>query len=270
MNRVPERSKEGGLPTTLWGVIVAAGDRADVASGQALERIRAGYWRPVYLYVRGRGYSREQAEDLTQGFFQRLVEKNQLADFRQERGRFRSFLLAAVKNYLANQHDWENAAKRRGDTKHLAIDWRQGEPERAFLLEPVESTTPENLFAREWGRSVIDRTRERLRAEMERAGKKAQFDELLATLTGDEDAPYRHLASRLGMTEGAVRVSVHRLRRRFRELLEDEVGQTCLSATEVGDEIRFLFSANLRSTPVRTQVPHAPGIQVQRCGRFLV
>lgn len=243
MNRVPERSKAAGFPTTVWSVIVAAGDRADVGSGRALERICSGYWRPVYLYVRGRGYSREQSEDLTQGFFERLIEKNQLADFRQERGRFRSFLLATVKNYLANQHDWATAAKRGGDRKHLTIDWSQGEPERTFLSEAVESTTPENLFAREWGRTVIDRTRERVRAEMERAGKKTQFDELLSNLTGDEDVPYRHLASRLGMTEGAVRVSVHRLRRRFRELLEDEVGQTLLSPAELGDEIRFLFSA---------------------------
>ncbi len=103
--------------------------------------------------------------------------------------------------------------------------------------------TPETLFAREWGRTVIDRTRERLRVEMERAGKKNQFDELVAHATGDEGVPYRQLALLLGMREGAVRVSVHRLRRRMRELLEDEVGQTLLSATELGDEIRFLFSA---------------------------
>ena len=134
VSRVPQGSKAGGFPTTVWSVIVAAGDRADVGSGRALERICSGYWRPVYLYVRGRGYSREQSEDLTQGFFERLIEKNQLADFRQERGRFRSFLLAALKNYVANQHDRANAAKRGGDKNHLSIDWSQAEPERTFLV----------------------------------------------------------------------------------------------------------------------------------------
>lgn len=222
---------------------MAAADHGDVRSGRALERICSGYWRPIYHYVRGRGYSREQAEDLTQGFFERLMEKNQLAEFRKERGRFRSFLLAAVKHYLANQHDRAKANKRGGDRNHVVIDWSQGNPERTFLLEPADSMTPEILFDREWGRTAIDRTRERLRAEMERAGKKTQFDELIANATGDEDIPYRRLASLLGMTEGAVRVCVHRLRRRFREVLEDEVGQTLLCPTELGDEIRFLFSA---------------------------
>lgn len=243
MNRVPEGSSAGGFPPTVWSVIVAAGDHADLRYARALERICSGYWRPIYLYVRGRGYSPEQAEDLTQGFFERLIEKNQLADFRKERGRFRSFLLAAVKHYLANQHDRAKAAKRGGDQNHLIIDWSHGDAERTFLLQPADSMNPETLFAREWRRTVIDRTRERLRAEMERAGKKNQFDELVANATGDEDVPYRQLALLLGMTEGAVRVSVHRLRRRFRELLEDEVGQTLLSHKELGDELRFLFSA---------------------------
>lgn len=243
MNRVPEGSNVGGFPPTVWSVIIAAGDQADVRSARALERICSGYWRPIYLYVRGRGYSTEQAEDLTQGFFERLIDKNQLADFRKERGRFRSFLLAAVKHYVANQHDRAKAVKRGGDQNHLMIDWSQGEPERTFLQEPVDSMNPETLFAREWGRTVVDRTRERLRAEMERAGKRNQFDELVANATGDKDVPYRHVASLLGMTEGAVRVSVHRLRRRFRELLEDEVGQTLLSPKELDDELRFLFSA---------------------------
>jgi RNA polymerase sigma factor (sigma-70 family) len=240
---MPETRKASGFPSTVWSVIVAAGDQGSVRSGRALEQICSGYWRPIYVYVRGRGHSREQAEDLTQGFFALLIEKNHLADFRQERGRFRSFILASVKHYLANQHDRATASKRGGDQNHLTIDWGDGEPERTFLREAVDVLTPETLFAREWGRTVLDRTRQRLRAEMERMGKKTQFEELGTYATGDEDVSYRRLAQILGMTEGAVRVSVHRLRRRFRELLEDEVGQTLMSAKEVGDEMRFLLAA---------------------------
>src|SRR5438309_3774075 len=173
---MPETPKASGFPSTIWSVILAAGDQGDIRSGRALEQICSGYWRPIYLYVRGRGHSREQAEDLTQGFFALLIEKNHLADFRQERGRFRSFLLAAVKHYLANQHDRASAAKRGGDQNHLTIDWSDGEPERTFLREAVDLLTPETLFAREWGRTVLDRTRQRLRAEMERTGKKKQFE----------------------------------------------------------------------------------------------
>ena len=180
MNRVPDGSSPGGFPPTVWSVIVAAADHADVCSGRALERICSGYWRPIYVCVRGRGYSREQAEDLTQGFFERLIEKNQLADFRKERGRFRSFLLAALKHYLANQHDRAKANKRGADQNDVVIDWSQGDPERTLLLAPADSMTPETLFARECGRTAIERTRERLRAEMERAGKKTQFDQLIA------------------------------------------------------------------------------------------
>lgn len=240
---MPEGRTASRFPPTVWSVIVAAGDRGNPRSGRALEQICSGYWRPIYMYVRGRGHPREQAEDLTQGFFERLIEKNHLADFRHERGRFRSFLLATVKHYLANQYDRANAAKRGGDRGHVAIDWTEGEPEQRFLQEPADSMNPETLFTREWGRTVLDKTRQRLRTEMERAGKKNHFDELVEHATGDDDVSYRQLASILEMTEGGVRVSVHRLRRRFRELLQDEVGQTLVSAEELGDEIRFLFSA---------------------------
>jgi RNA polymerase sigma-70 factor (ECF subfamily) len=242
-----ERPTASGFPPTVWSVIVAAGDHGSPHSGPALEQICSGYWRPIYVYVRGRGHSREHAEDLTQGFFERLIEKNYLADFRQERGRFRSFLLAAAKHYLSNQQDRADAVKRGGDRVHVAIDWTEGEAERSFLREPVDSVTPETLFDREWGRTVLARTRQRLQTEMERAGKKNQFDELVDCVTGDDDVSYRQIASLAGMTEGAARVAVHRLRRRFRELLQDEVGQTLVSAEELGDEIRFLFSA--LSTP---------------------
>jgi RNA polymerase sigma factor (sigma-70 family) len=240
---MPENPTAGGFPPTSWSLVVAAADHGDPQCDRALERICSGYWGRIYVYVRSRGHSREQAEDLTQGFFERLIEKNYLADFRQARGRFRSFLLGAAKHYLANEHDRTNALKRGGEQRHVTIDGTDDGPERTFLKESADVMNPETLFAREWGRTVLAKTRQRLQTEMERAGKKNDFDQLVEHATGEEEVSYRQIAASLGMAEGAVRVAVHRLRRRFRELLQDEVGQTLLSADELADEIRFLFSA---------------------------
>ena len=221
---------------------MAAGDQDNPRSQRALEQICSWYWRPIYLYIRGHGNTREQAEDLTQGFFERLIAKNYITGFRRERGRFRSFLLAAAKHYLANQYDYANAARRGGTHSHIGIDWTEGEPERTFLSEPVDCMTPETLFAREWGRTVLARTRERLQKEMQRTGKKIQFDELVEHATGEDDLSYPQIASALGLTQGAARVAVHRFRRRYRELLQDEIGQTLSSPDELADEISFLRS----------------------------
>jgi RNA polymerase sigma factor (sigma-70 family) len=240
---MPQNRTVSGFPQTTWSLIVAAADHGNAQCDRALERICSGYWRPIYLYVRSRGHSPELAEDLTQGFFARLIEKNYLADFRQARGRFRSFLLSAVKHYLANEYDRTTAAKRGGEQQHITIDWTEDGPEHTFLKESIDVMTPETLFAREWGRTVLAKTRRRIQTEMERAGKKNHFDLLMEHATGDEEVSYRQIAASLGMTKGAIRVAVHRLRRRFRELLQDEVGQTLLSADELDDEIRFLFSA---------------------------
>jgi RNA polymerase sigma-70 factor (ECF subfamily) len=200
------------------------------------------YWYPLYAYVRRRGYDQHQAQDLTQSFFVRLLEKGTLAAASPERGRFRTFLLTVLKHFLANEWDREHAQKRGGDRQRLALDYAAGESRWSF--EPADLLTPERAFERQWALTLLDAVVARLHEELVQAGKGKQFELLKETLLGDRAAgAYAAAAAELNLSEEAVRQAAHRLRKRFRELLRAEVAQTVAAPDEIDDEIRSLFAA---------------------------
>lgn len=226
--------------TTRWSLIAAAGDPAATDSRQALADLCGQYWYPVYAYVRRRGSDRHKAEDLTQAFFARLLESNDLAAADRTRGRFRTFLLTACQHFLANRHDYETAVKRGGGVIPLPIDF--GDGEERFTREPADPHTAEADFERRWAVTLLDQTLKELRAEYAESGKATLFDGLKGTLTGDGPA-YRDLGERLGLSEGAVKVAVHRLKQRYRDKLRAVIAETVDTPADVDDEIRDLFAA---------------------------
>ena len=227
--------------TTHWSLVLSAGDVADPEARDALGALCHAYWYPVYAYVRRRGYSVEDARDLTQSFFARLLEKNDLQAADPARGRFRSFLLAAVRHFLANQRDWHHAHKRGGGQATLPLEIASGE--ERYAKEPPDQLDPEKIFERRWAMEVLEGALERLRAEYASLGGHRIFDALKSCLTDTvPDTSYRAIATELGMSEGAVGVAVHRLRRRFGAALRKEVAETVPEAT-VDDELRHLLRA---------------------------
>jgi len=196
------------------------------------------YWFPVYAFVRRAGHSADDAQDLTQEFFARLLDKHFLADADRNKGRFRTFLLTAVKRFLANEHDRIHAKKRGGGQTILSLEGL----EVRYCREPADRLTPERIFERQWALTLLDQVLARLQAEMTAGGKAALFDALKDHLTGSEAVGYRVTATRLGMTEGAVKVAAHRLRLRYRELLREEIAQTVASPAEIEEEVRYLFA----------------------------
>jgi RNA polymerase sigma-70 factor (ECF subfamily) len=199
------------------------------------------YWPPVYAFIRRNGYDQDQAQDLSQGFFALLLEKNYLGDADRRRGKFRSFLLKAVKHFLANEWDRSHALKRGGGQLAVSIDLVAAERWCAPAL--VEGTTPESLFERRWAFSLLEHVLSKLRAEFAAAGKRDQLESLSVFLNDDfEDARYENVAEQMGMSVGALRTAVHRLRRKYRRLLRDEITQTVSTPEDVDDEIRFLMS----------------------------
>lgn len=228
--------------TTRWTLVVAAGREPTPESAQALEELCRAYWYPLYTYVRRQGHAREEAEDLVQGFFASFLAKNYLAGLNAERGRFRAFLLAALKHYLANERDRARAIKRGGGEAPLALDW-QGADTR-YRIDPADPLNPEKLYDREWALALLERVILRLREECAAAGKADLFAALKPFLTGGAGAKSgAQAAAELGLAEGAVRVAVHRLRRRYRELLRDEIGQTLADRTQIEEELQTLFGA---------------------------
>jgi len=202
------------------------------------------YWYPIYAYVRRLGYSADEAEDLTQGFFTRVLEKHYLRDFQRERGRFRSFLLTALKHFVANERDWAHAQKRGGPRPPLPLDDALQGAERRYDIEPRDDLTPDRIFERQWALAVLERVQDRLQTEMIESGRQTQFDRLKGLLLGEEaDLGYRALAVELETTEGALKVAVHRLRQRFKELLREEIAHTVATPGEVGEELRHLLTA---------------------------
>jgi RNA polymerase sigma factor (sigma-70 family) len=226
--------------TTRWSLIASAGNPAAPESQQALASLCKLYWYPVYAYIRRRGSDRHRAEDLTQGFFTRLLETNNLAAADRTRGRFRSFLLTACQNFLANQHDYATVQKRGGNVKTLAIDFGLGD--ERFTREPADPHTAEADFERRWALTLLDQTLNELRAWYAESGKTELFDKLKGTLTGDT-TNYRELGTQLNLNEGAVKVAVHRLRQRYREKLRAVISETVGTAADLDDEIRDLFNA---------------------------
>ena len=228
---------------THWSVVLAAAGRTDSTHARdALEKLCRNYWLPIYVFVRRQGHNAHDAQDLTQEFFARLLEKNFLAGAQRGKGRFRSFLLASVKHFLANEWDKANAQKRGGGRVPISIDTELGES--SFGLEPADTLTAEKIFERRWALALLEQVLRRLREEYTRDGKEKQFEQLKPTLTeASRSVPYAEIATRLGTSEGAVKIAVHRLRQRYRELLRTEIGDTVANPGEVDDEIRNLFAA---------------------------
>ena len=229
-----------GFHTTSWTLIRAASADPAAESREALAALCKKYWHPVYAFVRGRGYDPEQSQDLTQGFFALLIEKNYLLDADPKRGRFRFFLLAAVKNFLANEWDRANRLKRGGGLVPVSIDLAEAEGWPSTL---VEQATPESLYERRWALSLLEDVISKLRAEFADAGKADEFDRMSMFLNRDSDfTRYETLAKDMGISSGALRMSVHRMRRRYQSLLRAEIAESVCGPEEVDDELRFLLS----------------------------
>ena len=223
-------------------VLAAGADAASTGAREALTALCETYWYPLYAFLRSRGHSAQDAEDLTQAFFARLLEKHTLRHADPARGRFRSFLLTSLTNFAANEHDKEAATKRGGGIPALSLEFENAEGR--FQLEPATDETPERVFDRRWALTLLDRVLTRLRTEMIRTGKESQFEQLKTYLIGDQpQLSYAQTAKALGLSEGAIKVAVHRLRMRFRDLIRDEIAQTVSSPEEVEDELRHLWSS---------------------------
>jgi RNA polymerase sigma factor (sigma-70 family) len=221
-------------------MVLSARDGNSSEAREALSALCETYWYPLYAFVRRKGHDPEAAQDLVQGFFARLLEKGDLAAVQQGNGKFRSFLMAACTNFLANQWDHERAKKRGGGRAPISIDrWAA---EGRYGSEPAHTLTAERLFERQWALALLDNVLNALTAEMAQAGKTRQFEALRPALLGSaERTPYAAIAADLGVSEEAARAAAHRLRRRYRELLSEEVVRTLDDPAEVDAEIRSLF-----------------------------
>jgi RNA polymerase sigma factor (sigma-70 family) len=226
------------FPTTLWTVVLQASQDEPAQTQAALAQLCEGYWYPLYSFIRRRGYSPHDAQDLAQAFFAHLLEKRALERVAPEKGRFRTFLLAALKNFLANEWDRANTLKRGGGQTILSL-----QPENAesrYQLEPAHDLTPERLFERQWALTLLDLVLATLRGEYQSEGKGAVFEELKAALIGQAGG-YAEMAARLGQSPGAIKVAVHRMRSRYRELMRAQIAET-VGAGDVEDELRHLLA----------------------------
>ena len=241
---VTSPQRRGHFATTRWSLVLAAGaDGPSAGADEALATLCETYWYPLYGFLRSRGYSVDDAQDFTQAFFARVLEKHALRHADPARGRFRSFLLTALKNFVANAHDHDSARKRGGGMRVLPLEI-EGAEDR-FQLEPPSNETPERVFDRRWALTLLDRVMSRLQTEVEsRTGTTSHFDRLKTYLTGEApQLSYAQTAADLDMSEGAVKVAVHRLRKRFRELVRDEIAHTVSSPDEIDDELRYLLAS---------------------------
>ncbi len=228
--------------TTQWSVVLSAQDGKSPQSQQALATLCETYWFPLYAYVRRSGHSSHDAQDLTQEFFAEFLGKDFLKDVDHRRGKFRSFLLAALKHFLSHQRERARAGRRGGGRVPFSLDFEDAE--NRYRLEPEDPITPERLYQQRWALTLLDRVVRRLQDEHARAGKTETFDALKEFLTaGRESRPYGRVAEGLGISEGAIKVAVHRLRRRYREVLKEEIAQTVADPAEIDAELRELFAA---------------------------
>jgi RNA polymerase sigma-70 factor (ECF subfamily) len=228
--------------TTHWSIVLSAGRKESGESGKALASLCQAYWYPLYAYVRRRGYSAHEAQDLTQEFFLHLLQQESIQVADPERGKFRSFLLASLQNFLANEWRRGQAEKRGGGTPVISLDLHAGEDR--YGLEPADTVTPEKIFERRWALTLLDMALTRLQEEFTTSGKKELFDALKEHLgSGASGTPYAVVAARLGMTEGAVKVASHRLRRRCREILRGAIGETVADPADIDGELQQLFAA---------------------------
>ena len=231
--------------TTHWSVVVKAG-RSDTPRAQAaLEKLCRTYWFPLYAYARRRGNSVEDAQDLTQEFFARLLEHHWVVKADRSKGRFRSFLLMALKRFLAKEWAKAKAQKRGGEERLVPLQLDTAETR--YSQEPADTRTPEQVFEKQWAVTLLESVLKRMREDYAHGGNGELFEALEPCLVGDrEQQPYAVLAAKLGMTEGAVKMAVRRLRERYRECLREEIGHTVASAAEVEEELRHLFRVMAR------------------------
>jgi DNA-directed RNA polymerase specialized sigma24 family protein len=225
--------------TTHWSMVMQAGDQNSGESLRALEELCQVYWRPLFAYARGLGHGLPQAEDLTQGFFAKLLEKNYLGIADRRKGRFRWFLLTAFKGFLANEHDRETALKRGGAQGTISLE---GAMDECSGAEGIDHQTPDFIYEKKWALTLLGAAREQLKREFAEAGKQDRFENLephlVASNTGE---PYAILAARLGTTEGALAQEMRRLRKRYAELIRAEVGKTVVTVSEVDAELAYLM-----------------------------
>jgi RNA polymerase sigma-70 factor (ECF subfamily) len=228
--------------TTHWSVVLAAAQENSPLAKQALEQLCRSYWYPLYAYVRRRGYDVPDALDLTQAFFVHLLERGFPKGAARQRGKFRSFLLTALKYFLADEWDKLRAEKRGGGRTPVSLDAQDAE--ERYRLEPVDRMDAEKIFERRWATTLLNRVLERLQEEFAQAGKARVFEQLQPYLLGEKSAvTYAEVGAKLEMTEGAVKVAVHRMRQRYRELFREEIAHTVAEPGEVEDEMRHLFAA---------------------------
>jgi len=232
--------------TTHWSVVLTAGKGSSPTAQQALEQLCRAYWYPLYAYVRRYGHNPEDAQDLTQEFFARFLSRNylQLAD--HTRGRFRTFLLSSLKHFLVSEWKKANSERRGGRQTILSLD--EASAESRYASEPADHESPDSLFDKRWAATLLAQTLTKLHAEFAAGEKSRLFDTLKMIVWGEQKQDYAQLAASLGMTEGALKVAVHRFRQRYGELLRTEVANTVRTPTEIDDEVRYLISV-LRANP---------------------
>jgi DNA-directed RNA polymerase specialized sigma24 family protein len=232
----------GNFPPTHWSIVLAAAQAGSPEADQALAKLCETYWYPLYAFARRQGSSPSDAEDLTQAFFLHLLQKNTLAAADRARGRFRNFLLTALKHFLINA--WHRGQAKKQGGGHVLVPLDTDSAETRYGAEPADDASPEKLYDRNWAWTLLDRVLARLRAELEADGKGALFDRLKPALMGEPIRPSSaEVAAEFKLTKPALRMAVHRLRRRFRKLLREEIAPTVASPEEIDDEIRHLFAA---------------------------
>jgi RNA polymerase sigma-70 factor (ECF subfamily) len=240
MHTLPGSSR---FPTTRWTLVLAAGEPHKKEASSALIALCENYWYPLYAYLRRRGYPADQSQDLTQDFFVRVLEGRYLDHADPAKGRFRSFILTSLKFFVADEEDRQRAHKRGGGML-VQLEFASGE--ERYQREPANDETPDRIFERRWALSVLDRVLEKLRSEFVSHGRPEHFERLKGFLLGHSDAPYAALAQEMNTSEGALKVAVHRLRKRYRELLRQEIADTVADPAEVESELRYLATVLAR------------------------
>ena len=237
-----ESPSAASFPTTCWGRILEAADSSAPESRTALEGLCRDYWYPLYAFVRRKGHDPETAQDIVQGLFAGLLERDDLRDLAPARGRFRSFLMACCTHYIARHHERERAARRGGGRVSISIDALAAESR--FGGEPGHDLTAERLFERRWALTLLDHVLAGLDAEMARSDRRRLYERLRPALAGDAEAtPYQHIAEELDLSVGAVKMAAHRLRTRYRERLREEIARTVADPSDIDAEIRDLLAA---------------------------
>jgi RNA polymerase sigma-70 factor (ECF subfamily) len=231
----------GAFPNTRWTLIVAAGSSDSQESRSALQTLCSGYWYPIYVYLRRRGNDAERAQDLTQGFFLRLLERPNFSVADPDKGRFRAFLLSSLKFFLSNELRDARTQKRGSGIRELPFEIGSGE--EMYVREPFHDETPERIFDRRWAHALLDRVVNRLRDEFVAHGKSEHFEKLKGCLLDKSELPYAELAPQLNTTEAALKAAISRLRKRYRELLRAEIAETVSDPADIDGEFRYLAAA---------------------------